>query len=64
MDKKFQMFIGIMLFYILLAYIIFPLIFYYVFEKSLDAAGNGFVIGSLITIFLWNIYGRNLVMNK
>jgi hypothetical protein len=64
MDAKFQLFIGIMLFYILLAYVIFPAIFYYTFEKSLDSAGNGFITGSLATILLWKVYGRNLVVKK
>ena len=64
MDTKFQMFAGIMLFYILLAYVILPFIFYYAFEKSLKSAGNGFVVGSIATILLWKIYGENLVTKK
>ena len=64
MDSKWQLFGGIMLFYILLAYVMVPLIFYYAFEKSLKSAGNGFVVGSIVTILLWKIYGENLVTKK
>ena len=38
-----------------------PLVFYYGFGKNLTSAGNGFVVGSIISIILWYIYGRNLI---
>jgi hypothetical protein len=35
--------------------------FYYFVEKSLSSAGNGFVLGSLISIALWYSFGRKMV---
>jgi hypothetical protein len=61
MDSKLQTFLGIMAFYILLSYILFPLGFYYLVEKSLTSAGNGFILGSIISIGLWLGFGRKLV---
>jgi hypothetical protein len=61
MDSKLQKFIGIMAFYILLSYILFPLAFYYLVGKSLLNAGNGFVVGSVISIALWLMVGRNML---
>ncbi len=61
MASKFMIFAGIMLFYIIISYLVFPLIFYYVFSHSLKSAGNGFIIGSLISIILWHFYGKKLV---
>jgi hypothetical protein len=60
-SKKLQLFAGIMVFYILLSYVVFPLGFYYLVEKSLESAGNGFVLGSLISVTLWYFYGRKMV---
>jgi hypothetical protein len=61
METDLQMFLGIMAFYILLSYVIFPLGFYYLVEKSLISAGNGFLIGSLISIALWIVVGQKLI---
>jgi hypothetical protein len=61
MDSKLQKFIGIMAFYILLSYILFPLAFYYLVGKSLLNAGNGFIVGSVISIALWLMVGRNML---
>jgi len=61
MDKKLQTFVGIMVFYIILSYLIFPVGFYYLVEKSLTSAGNGFVLGSAISIALWLGYGRKMI---
>ena len=61
MDKKLQLFIGIMLFYILLSYILFPFCFYFFIHTSLTSAGNGFIVGSVISILLWIFFGRNMV---
>jgi len=60
-SKKLQLFAGIMGFYILLSYVVFPLGFYYLVEKSLDSAGNGFVLGSVISVTLWYFYGRKMI---
>ena len=51
--SSFNMFDGVMVFYIVLSYIIMPLAFYYFLEKNLNSAGNGFVVGSLVSIILW-----------
>ena len=64
MDSKVQKFIGIMVFYIVLSYIIFPLGFYYFLGKSLTSAGNGFIVGSIISIILWQTVGKNMIIKK
>lgn len=59
--SQFSTFIGIMVFYAVLSYILFPVVFYYLMGKSLASAGIGFVIGSLISIGLWFGYGSKMV---
>ena len=54
-------FIGIMAFYAVLSYILFPTIFYYFMGNSLASAGNGFVVGSIISIILWFMFGSKIV---
>lgn len=61
MNLKLQMFIGIMAFYAAIAYIVFPVGFYYLIEKSLTSAGNGFIVGSIVAIILWLVVGKNLI---
>jgi hypothetical protein len=61
MSPKLQMFVGIMAFYALLAYVVFPVGFYYVIEKSLSSAGNGFIVGSVVSVILWLVVGKNLI---
>lgn len=61
MDSKLQTFIGIMAFYILLSFVIFPIGFFYLVKKSLPSAGNGFVVGSILSLILWFTVGRNIV---
>jgi len=61
MSSKFQTFIGIMAFYIALSYLIFPLAFYYLVDKSLSSAGNGFIVGSIVSIVLWTAYGKQMI---
>lgn len=61
MDSKLRLFLGIMLFYILLSYVLFPLGFYYLVDKSLSSAGNGFIVGSIISIVLWLSVGRKMI---
>lgn len=56
-----QMFIGTMLFYILLSYVVMPIVFYYYVEKSLLSAGNGFVAGSLLSVLLWYTFRSQIV---
>jgi len=61
MTANFTMFLGIMIFYILLSYVIFPVAFYYFYKKSLVAAGNGFVVGSIVSLLLWWGYASKMV---
>jgi hypothetical protein len=49
----YEMFIGVMVFYAVLSYVIMPAAFYFFVEKNLNSAGNGFVVGSLLSVVLW-----------
>jgi hypothetical protein len=55
-----QTFIGIMAFYAVLTYIVFPLVFYYLGKKKLLNAGYGFVAGSVVSIALWLTVGSKM----
>jgi hypothetical protein len=61
MKANFKMYISIMFFYIFLSFVLFPLGFYYLINKTLLSAGNGFIVGSIISILLWLTYGKTLV---
>lgn len=61
MNDKLQTFLGIMMFYILLSYILGPILFYYLGEKTLINAGNGFIAGSIISILLWVTVGKKYI---
>ena len=61
MGSKLRLFLSIMLFYILLSYVLFPLGFYYLVNKSLSSAGNGFVVGSILSLVLWLSVGSKMV---
>ena len=61
MDSKLRLFLSIMLFYILLSYVLFPLGFYYLVNKSLSSAGNGFIVGSILSLVLWLSVGSKMV---
>jgi hypothetical protein len=61
MTPKLQIFIGIMAFYALLAYVVFPVGFYYLVDKSLASAGNGFIVGSVVSVILWLFVGKKLI---
>ena len=60
-SSNFMRYVQIMAFYVLISYILFPLIGYFMFGKTLQSAGNGFAIGSIVSIVLWYIYGRKLI---
>ena len=49
----YELFIGVMVFYAILSYVIMPAAFYFFVEKNLNSAGNGFVVGSLLSVVLW-----------
>ena len=59
--SKQSTFVGIMAFYAVLTYLIFPLVSYYAFQRSLESAGYGFVAGSIFSLFLWFAFGRAIV---
>jgi hypothetical protein len=61
MTDKLQIFISIMFFYIFVSYFLGPLVFYYLVERSLMSAGNGFIVGSLLSILLWLMYGSKMI---
>ena len=61
MDANFQSFLGIMAFYLVLTYVLFPAGFYYLADKSLASAGNGFVVGSIVSLVLWFAVGKKMV---
>jgi len=63
-NSNFMRFIQIMVFYVLISYILFPLLGYFMFGKTLQSAGNGFAIGSIISIILWYVYGRTLLTSE
>jgi hypothetical protein len=48
---------GVMAFYAVLTYILFPVIAYFLFGKTLEAAGNGFIVGSVVSVVLWRFMG-------
>jgi hypothetical protein len=53
-----------MAFYIFISYVLFPALGYYMFGKTLQSAGTGFVVGSVISVLLWYVYGRKLIHNN
>ena len=53
--------IQIMGFYIVLSYIIGPVLFYFAFGRDLQAAGHGYVIGSILSIILWYKKGSKMI---
>jgi hypothetical protein len=55
-----QTFIGIMAFYAVLTYIVFPLVFYYLGKRKLVNAGYGFVAGSVVSVVLWLTVGSKM----
>ena len=52
---------GVMAFYAVLTYILFPVIAYFLFGKTLEMVGNGFIVGSILSVILWKVYGVGLV---
>jgi hypothetical protein len=52
---------GVMAFYAVITYLLFPAIAYFMFGKTLEAAGNGFIVGSVISVVLWKVYGYGMV---
>lgn len=61
MDKQFKTFLMIMLFYIVLSYVIGPVIGYYADGKNLQGAGHGFAVASIVSVILWYTVGKNKI---
>ncbi len=61
MTESQQTFVMIMVFYAFLSYILVPGFFFFFVEKSLQSAGKGFIVGSLISVVLWLLYGSKMV---
>ena len=62
MDKtKYNTFLYIMAVYIFISYVLGPIAFYYLIDKSLLSAGNGFIAGSILSIILWLVVGSKMV---
>jgi hypothetical protein len=52
---------SVMVFYAVLTYLLFPAASYFFFGKTLEAAGNGFIVGSIVSIVLWRMVGTKMV---
>lgn len=61
MDKSMMKFLQIMAFYMLLTYVLGPVVFYYAFGRTLASAGNGFIVGSILSVVLWHFFGKKMV---
>ena len=61
MNFNLNKYIGVMAFYAVLTYILFPAFAYFFFGKTLDAAGNGFIAGSVVSVVLWKMVGMRMV---
>jgi hypothetical protein len=47
--------------YIFISYVLGPVAFYYLMDKTLVSAGNGFIAGSILSIILWLVVGCKMV---
>ena len=54
-------FLQIMVFYMFLTYVLGPVVFYYAFGRTLASAGNGFIVGSIVSVVLWHFFGKKMV---
>jgi len=61
MKPKTKIFVQIMGFYVLLSYVIGPVLFYFAFGHDLQAAGNGYVVGSVLSLLLWYYKGSKMI---
>ena len=59
--SKATTFFSILAFYVFISHILFPFLFYSFVEKTLASAGNGFVLGSVLSILLWIFFGSKMV---
>ena len=61
MEEKLFNFLMIMFFYMILSYGVGPLVYYILIEETLLGAGKGYMIGSVVSVLLWLVYGSKLV---
>ena len=61
LSRPMLMFMQIMLFYFFISFIFFPLSFYYLRYKTVESLGQGYVIGSLLSILLWFSVGKYMI---
>jgi hypothetical protein len=45
----------------ILACFIMPVAFYYLMAKTISSAGNGFILGSVVSVLLWIFVGSKYV---
>jgi hypothetical protein len=57
-------FSGVMFFYMMLTYIVCTAVGYLLFGRTVEAAGNGFIFGSIVSIILWKIFGIRIVKGE
>lgn len=57
-----SLYAGIMAFYAVLTYFVMPMIFYYTMGKTAASAGQGFVLGSVVSVVLWFFYGSKMMV--
>lgn len=57
-----SVFLQVMVFYALITYLIFPAIGYYL--NKVKGAGNGFVVGSIVSLVLWFMYGKPMSLKR
>ena len=60
-SASFNKFLGIMVFYIFLSYVLGPIMMFYLLDRTLMAAGHGFAMGSLLSIILWYTAGSKMI---
>ena len=58
---KFNTFLYIMFVYFVISYILGPIAFYYLMDKTLYSAGIGYMVGSIISIVLWVMIGSKMI---
>lgn len=61
MTNSLSTFASIMIFYAILSFLLGPILFYFLWKKSLKTAGYGFIFGSVLSIILWLTYGQHMV---
>jgi hypothetical protein len=54
-------FLQVMGFYLVLAFVVFPVAAYYFVGKSDQTLGNAWAAGSIVSVLLWFTVGKNRV---